>query len=200
MSELAFTYGLMGAGKSAAAIDRIIELRAQHTIIPALTGRSRAKRAIVSRDGREIPASVVDENDRITSHISFDLYPHTIVVDEAQFLAPGQIATLRTLATAANINVECFGLLTDFRQRLFPGSKRLVEVADSLIKLPGVECARCEQPGRINARIDSAGQVAKDGPQVLTGDLGSQYAVLCNGCYSKPLVEAVEAVMEPFQP
>ena len=92
---------------------------------------------------------------------------------------------MEQLAWAADelgVDVDCFGILTDFQSRLFPGAARLIELADAVIPLQVEVVCWCGRPGRQNARIVN-GQVARDGARVAVGDTAHAasvtYRVLC---------------------
>ena len=103
-----------------------------------------------------------------------------ILVDEAQFLTPEQVDQLAAVADMLGINVMCFGLRTDFQTHLFPGSRRLFEVADDLIEIKS-SCS-CDTKTMFNARIDTEGNVVTEGAQVEVGG-DERYLALCRKCY-----------------
>ena len=103
-----------------------------------------------------------------------------ILIDEAQFLTPEQVDQLAAVTDMFGINVMCFGLRTDFRTQLFPGSKRLFEVADDIIEIKS-SCS-CGTKTMFNARIDSDGNVVTDGDQIEVGG-DDRYIALCRKCY-----------------
>ena len=86
-----------------------------------------------------------------------------IIVDEAQFLQPAHVEQLREIVDYYNVPVFCFGLRTDFRTRLFPGSARLFELADSVTELKTV--CTCGGKAMVNARIDAEGRAVPSGGQ-----------------------------------
>lgn len=90
-----------------------------------------------------------------------------LLVDEAQFLTEKQVDELATIADECGINVICYGLRTDFQTHLFPGSKRLFEVADTFDEIK----SQCEDGKKniFNARIDKNGFIVTDGEQVQVG-------------------------------
>ena len=90
-----------------------------------------------------------------------------LLVDEAQFLTPIQVDELAVLADECGINVVCYGLRTDFQTHLFPGSKRLFEIADTFEEIK----SQCEDGNKniFNARIDKDGVIVTDGEQVQVG-------------------------------
>jgi thymidine kinase len=104
----------------------------------------------------------------------------TWVIDEAQFLSTEQVEQISVLADDG-LDAYCFGLLTDFRTKMFPGSRRLAELADEVTRITLVTPCWCGQPGQVNARIVD-NELVKDGDQVVIGDIdGGQvaYKVLC---------------------
>ena len=103
-----------------------------------------------------------------------------ILVDEAQFLTTEQVDQLAAVSDTLNINVMCFGLRTDFQTHLFPGSKRLFEIADDLVEIKS-SCS-CDTKTMFNARIDSEGNIVTEGAQVEVGG-DDRYIALCRKCY-----------------
>ena len=110
-----------------------------------------------------------------------------LIVDEAQFFTPEQIDQLAQLADDVQVDVYAFGIATDFRGRMFPGSARLFELADEVLPLQVEVLCWCGAAGRFNARV-VGGKVAREGAQVVVADTvagsdpaGStvRYQVLC---------------------
>lgn len=117
-------------------------------------------------------------------------WPKWILVDEAQFLHPCYVDTLAQIVDTNDINVICYGLRSDFRGNLFPGSKRLFELADSIEEIK-LTC-KCGRKAIINARVDENGNVIPDGPQVeIEGN--TRYVSMCRKCY----FENLSNVMDP---
>ena len=108
-----------------------------------------------------------------------------IICDEAQFLTELQVEQLKDIASLTNTDILCFGLRTDFKTKLFPGSKRLFELADKIIELESI--CECGQPALINARVNKPGKVLTQGAQV---DIGGdeKYKTLCWKCYKNSLI------------
>jgi thymidine kinase len=92
-----------------------------------------------------------------------------LIVDEAQFLTPDQVDQLAELADDVQVDVYCFGIATDFRSRMFPGSRRLFELADDLEPVQVDVLCWCGLPARFNARV-SDGVVIRAGDTVLVAD------------------------------
>ena len=103
-----------------------------------------------------------------------------IIVDECQFLTQQQIDQLRSIVDEHNIPVMCFGLRTDFQTKLFPGSLRLMEVADTIQEIKTI--CDCGAKATVNARIDSTGHIVTQGAQVVLGGNDS-YIAMCHKCY-----------------
>jgi thymidine kinase len=95
-------------------------------------------------------------------------------------LTPDQIDGLRTIVDEYDIPVLCFGLRTDFLTHLFPGSRRLFEVADSISEIKTI--CTCGKKAIINARIDESGKVVTEGDQILIGGNDS-YVAMCHSCW-----------------
>jgi len=118
-----------------------------------------------------------------------------ILVDEAQFLSPRVIERLRNVSAMQGVPVMCFGLRTDFRSRLFEGSKRLMELADSIEEVsvhPG-SCwidghPKCSQKGTMNLRSVN-GKASLEGPTVCLG-AEEMYAPVCYQHFCEKIVEA----------
>lgn len=108
------------------------------------------------------------------------LHPNcVIIVDEAQFLTRDQVDELK--AASRSVPVLCYGLLTNFKTELFEGSKRLVEIADSLSEIKSV--CRCGRKATVNARIVD-GKIVTDGAEILIG-AEETYESMCYDCFLK---------------
>jgi thymidine kinase len=92
-----------------------------------------------------------------------------LIVDEAQFLSPAQVEQLAELADEVRVDVYCFGIATDFQSRLFPGARRLFELADELQPVQVEVLCWCGVPGRFNARVRD-GEVVREGDTVVVAD------------------------------
>ncbi|MGY1608077.1 MULTISPECIES: thymidine kinase [unclassified Geodermatophilus] len=92
-----------------------------------------------------------------------------LIVDEAQFLTPAQVDQLAELVDASHVDVYAFGLTTDFRARLFPGTQRLLEVADDVQRIQVEVLCWCGAPGLLNARVVD-GQMVREGATVVVAD------------------------------
>ena len=150
MAKLYFRYGAMGSSKSAniLMVRYNYEERGQYAVLlkPRTDNRD-GERKIQSRMGLSASAEYVDEFLKEISQTWKEgnkEYSYqgkkvdAVLVDEAQFLSEAKIDTLSDLVDFYNIPVICYGLRTDFRNRLFPGSRRLMEIADVIEEVPTV--------------------------------------------------------------
>ena len=150
------------------------------------TSRDRSGRArISSRLGLETPATEVDEEFDFWAHVIAQLVAggrvDYLVCDEAQFYTGEQVEQLARVVDELQIDVYTFGILADFRTKLFPGSQRLVELADRVETLPIGPLCWCGAKGTHNARTVN-GLMVTEGSQVVVGDTGAgeiRYEVLC---------------------
>lgn len=187
MAKLYFRYGVMGSSKSAQALITKFNYEEQGMRVwllkPAADTRDGAGQ-VYSRIGLSQAADAIRED--------MDLYEifrdrerefyDVIIADEAQFLTAAQIEQLREIVDQYNVPVFCFGLRTDFRTHLFPGSARLFELADSITELKTV--CTCGGKAMVNARIDAAGDVVTEGAQFLLGG-NESYRPMCYKCWKK---------------
>ena len=93
-----------------------------------------------------------------------------------------QIDELRTLVDEEDLPVLCFGLKTDFRTRFFPGSCRLMELADSITEIKTI--CECGRKATVNARFDDSGHVITEGDQVVLGG-NDRYTAMCYRCWKE---------------
>ncbi len=110
-----------------------------------------------------------------------------ILIDEVQFLSANQIDQLSRIVDDYGTNVVCYGLRTDFQSRMFEGSRRLFELADSIDEIKST-CS-CGRKTIINARIDGQGNIVTDGAQVEIGG-DDKYVALCRRCWRNRRIES----------
>lgn len=192
MAKLYFKYGAMGSSKSAQALITKFnyeELGMTVWLIKPSTDTRDGADIVKSRIGLAARAQIITPDQNIADEYrklgSYDV----IIADEAQFFTPEQIDQLRALVDEDDIPVLCFGLRTDFLTHLFPGSRRLMELSDSLTEIKTV-CA-CGRKATVNARIDEAGRVITQGDQVFLGGNDS-YVAMCHKCW----VDKIKAQQE----
>ncbi len=99
-----------------------------------------------------------------------------VLVDEAQFLSDGQVWQLAQIVDELEIPVMCYGLRTDFQGNMFPGSARLLAIADNLREIRTI--CHCGRKATMVIRQDEAGNVIRDGAQVEIGG-NEKYISLC---------------------
>jgi thymidine kinase len=182
MAKLYFKYGAMGSSKTAQAL--ITKYNYEENglkvwLIKPSTDTRDGTAVIRSRIGLEAEAEPVDQETNLWTLFrerSCDI----IIVDECQFLSPAHIDQLRTIVDEGDTPVICFGLRTDFLTRLFPGSLRLMEIADSIQEIKTI--CDCGNKATVNARIDGNGHIVTEGDQVVLGGNDS-YIALCHRCY-----------------
>ena len=150
-------------------------------IKPATDNRDGAA-IIRSRIGLEAAAEVVRPEDNILTLYAQRGRRDVIIADECQFLTPAQIQQLRQLVDEENVPVLCFGLRTDFQTHLFPGSRRLFELADSITEIKTI--CECGSKATVNARIGSVGRIGTEGAQVMLGGNDS-YIAMCHACWRR---------------
>ena len=187
MAKLYFKYGAMGSSKTANALITKFNYEERGMKVwllkPVMDDRD-GKDIIKSRIGLACRCFVVTPETNIVNEYEKLSGYDAVIVDEAQFLTPKQIDELRYIVDNMNVPVLCFGLRTDFLTHVFPGSLRLLEIADSISEIKTI--CRCGSKATVNARIDEQGNVITDGEQVLIGGNDS-YEAMCYSCYMKKI-------------
>jgi thymidine kinase len=110
-----------------------------------------------------------------------------VLVDEAQFLSPGQVAEVMEIADQLRIPVLCYGLRTDFRGDLFPGSAGLLAAADNLIELKTI--CHCGRKATMNLRVGPDGAAVTAGAQIEIGG-NDRYVAMCRRHFKEALAGA----------
>jgi thymidine kinase len=187
MAELVYYCGTMDSGKSTLALQTAHNHQSRGRAGLLFTNRDRAGSGkISSRLGLTSEAlEVTEEMDLhkfVVEQLSLGGRIDYVICDEAQFYAPEQIEQLARIADGLGIDVFAFGILTDFRTKLFPGSARLVELADRVQTLQVEALCWCGERATHNARTLD-GVMVTEGEQVVVGDTGGRdvvaYEVLC---------------------
>lgn len=112
--------------------------------------------------------------------------PEWVLVDEAQFLSADQVDQLARVVDEFGINVICYGLRTDFRTHLFEGSKRLLEIADTIDEIKST--CTCGRKTIVNARVNSLGEIITEGEVVEIGG-NERYIAVCRNCWRNKRIE-----------
>lgn len=156
--------------------------------------------AITSRIGLESPAfEVSDDFDfwkYVVSELTGGRRVDFLICDEAQFYTSAHIDQLARIVDELQLDVFCFGLLTDFRTELFPASRRLVELCDRMELLQVRPRCWCGEPATHNARTVN-GAMVTEGNQVVVGDTDDAevaYQVLCRRHHRRRVTAQVAAV------
>lgn len=187
MAKLYFKYGAMGSSKSANALITKFnyEERGMRVwLIKPATDTRDGEGLIASRIGLSAKADIISHEESIIALLDKMSGIDVIITDECQFFTPEQIDELREIVNFRDIPVLCFGLRTDFMTHLFLGSRRLLEVADSITEIKTI-CS-CGAKAIVNARIDSEGHVITSGSQVFIGGNDS-YVAMCHKCWSRAI-------------
>ncbi|WP_460399183.1 thymidine kinase [Actinophytocola sediminis] len=174
VGHLRFYYGPMDCGKSTLALQVDHNQARQGRRGLLLVHRDRSgkpqisSRIGITRTAIEVRVGV-DLRDLVRATWAGGTRVDYVIVDEAQFLSPEQVDQLAELADDVQVDVYCFGIATDFRSRLFPGSRRLFELADELQPVQVDVLCWCGLPARFNARVWD-GDVVRAGDTVLVAD------------------------------
>lgn len=189
MAKLYYRYGTVGSAKTLNLLAVAHNYRRQGKKIillkPELDTRF-GKDTIKSRAGLEKPADMLVKPDSILDKKEF-VNINCVLVDEAQFLSESIINQLRDIATTLDVPIICYGLRTDFKSRLFEGSKRLMELADSIEEVK-CTCNFCNRKSVMNLKhVDGLATV--EGPSVQLGCEELFYPV-CYTCYKKQVDDA----------
>jgi thymidine kinase len=214
MAELQFFTGTMDSGKSTLALQTNHNHAARGRSGRIFTSRARAGAATLSsRLGLQHDAVEVGEEfdfwryvvDTLTAGARIDY----LICDEAQFYAPRQIDQLARVVDELQLDVFAFGILTDFRTSLFPGSARLVELADRTHVLQVEALCWCGKRATHNARTEN-GEMVTEGEVIVVGDVEQEgrpspdvgYEVLCRQHHRRRMTasraQAVSRVGEPL--
>lgn len=183
MSKLYFRYGAMNCGKTTNLLQvaHNYEERGMNVVLLKPSIDTKANSRVSSRIGveREVDHLIMPDEKLKGYLMLIKDKVSCVIVDEAQFLSEGQVDELFVFSKMTDIPVICYGLRADFRSELFPGSKKLFELADSIEELYTI--CRCGKKARFNARIVN-GEFTLMGDQVaIDGDV--QYESLCGKCY-----------------
>ena len=185
-AKLYFKYGAMGSSKTAQALITKFNYEERNMKVlflkPSTDTRDGAD-VVRSRIGLEAKAIVVAPEKNL-----YDLYRdeyldcQAVIVDECQFLTPEQVDQLADITIDFDVAVLCFGLRTDFLTHTFPGSQRLMEIAESITEIKMV--CDCGAKATVNARFDDNGKIVFEGDQVVLGG-NDRYRAMCRKCWTK---------------
>jgi len=217
VAELTFWTGTMDAGKSTLALQTNHNHAARGRVGIIFVSNDRTGPAVLtSRLGLSHAAVEVDEEFNFWTYVVDTLTQGSkvdyLICDEAQFYTPTQVEQLAKIVDELRVEVFCFGILTDFRTRLFPGAARLVELADRTEVLQVEALCWCGKRATHNARTED-GIMVVEGEVIVVGDVDTidetpadphdiAYEVLCRQHHRRRLTaaraQAVSLAPEPL--
>jgi len=206
VAELAFFSGTMDSGKSTLALQMDHNHRARGRGGVIYTRNDRAgSQVLSSRLGLQTAAvEVADDTDFWVEVVTRRMRGERVdylICDEAQFYAPVQIEQLARLVDEMGVDVFAFGITTDFRTSLFPGSRRLVELADRVELLQVQALCWCGARATHNARTLD-GIMVVEGAQVVVGNTADgegtvSYEVLCRRHHMRRMTSVAARAASP---
>ena len=182
MAKLYFNYSTMNAGKSTLLLQASHNYRERGMatlLLTAALDRRAGEGRIASRIGIEAAAETYAPEDDLLARLRARMAEGPlacVLVDEAQFLTAAQVWQLAEVADDLGVPVTCYGLRTDFRGELFPGSAALLALADSLREVRTI--CFCGAKATMVVRQDDEGRVLTEGAQVEIGG-NERYVALC---------------------
>lgn len=188
MAKLVFNYGAMGSSKSANALMvayNYYERNQRALVLKPGTDTRDGKNMVYSRIGLKHECELLDdflkqykENPEIVKQYN------CLIVDEAQFASPEEIDLLSDIVDFHNVPVLCYGLRCDFQNKFFPGSSRLMEIADEIKEIKTV--CWCGKKALCNARYSENG-IVREGEQIVLG-ANDKYIALCRKHYKEGIL------------
>ncbi len=185
MNRLYFKFGVMGSSKTASALMcRFNYMQKGSNVLllkPAIDTRVKVNE-VTSRIGLSAPCYAFCEDKNLIEIFEYENQKQkidVIIVDEAQFCTAQQVDQLRQLTE--EVPVLCYGLKTNFKTQLFEGSKRLLELADSIQEIKAV--CQCGKKSILNGRFVD-GLLVTEGEEVVIGG-DETYKALCYSCFKK---------------
>ena len=197
IGKLYFRYGTMGSAKTAMLLTTAYNFEERgmaYVCLKPVVDTREKKNVIRSRIGIERECKWIypetDLYEMVKEFFEQTLsVPDWILVDEAQFLTEPQVDQLAQVVDDYGCNVMCYGLRTDFQTRLFEGSRRLFEIADSIEEVKST--CNCGRKTIVNARIDSNGEIITEGEQVEIGG-NDRYIAVCRKCWRNKRIEQAD--------
>ncbi len=196
MAKLYYKFGSMGSSKTAQALMTKFNYeekgKSVWLIKPAKDTRDnnvdengKVIALVKSRVGLYAQAEAISPSVNLKERAKMDPVD-VIICDECQFLTEAQVEQMKDIVDELDIPVLCFGLRSDFQTKLFPGSKRLFELADSIAEIKCI--CECGRKATVNARFDGAGNIITEGEQVFIGG-NESYISMCYKCYRRKIAE-----------
>lgn len=189
MTKLYFRYGCVTSSKTLNLLSVAHNYTSQNKNVyifkPKMDDRF-GEEIVMSKCGLNKKADLLIDNDTdIINFLSNNEKVDCILVDEVQFLDPKHIVQLRLSTSIFNIPIICYGLLTDFKTNLFPGSKRLIEICDTLENVK-TTCFYCNKKGVLNLKHhgDKIVPITDDQNSIELGSV-ELYSSVCFNCYNE---------------
>ena len=200
MSKLYFKFGAMASSKTANALMTKFNYEEKGKrvwlIKPDLDNRDdytdeqgKTVSVVKSRIGLSAVADVVGQEENLLERFEamHKAAPVDVIIcDECQFFTGDQVDQMKYIAEYRDTPVLCFGLRSDFQTKLFSGSKRLFEIADSITEIKSV--CRCGKKAIVNARLNEKGEVVTEGEQIFIGG-NDKYEGMCWGCWQNQIAK-----------
>ena len=184
MAKLHFKYGAMNSGKSDTLIKTAYNYEERGLTVLVVKPKIDTKGgdSVTARGGHSRKVDI-HADETVDLAVAVGSFPDVVcvLVDEAQFLSEQQISQLYHVAKLQNISVICYGLRAAFRTELFPGSKRLLEIADNIEKLPTM--CFCGSQAEFNTRKVNGVYVFEGDQLAIEGEGMVEYDSLCGTCY-----------------
>ena len=184
MAKLYFRYGAMGCGKSSSLLQVAYNYNSNNMNVALIKSKTdtKANADIISRVGlRRTVDYLLPVRTKIRKYINLENID-AIIVDEAQFLSASQVDELYSITKEDNIPVLCYGLRCDFKMNSFPGSRRLLEIADTIEELKSI--CKCVKKATQNMRLKNGIPVFRGGQVLIDGEEDEiTYEAVCGKCY-----------------
>lgn len=183
MAKLYFRYAAMNAGKSTALLQVAFNYEEQQQRVVLYTAELDDRFGvgqIASRLGLQREARTFSSRLDFGVALADEQHLACVLIDEAQFLTPGQVRQLHHFAHTRNIPVICYGIRSDFQGEPFPGAIYLLALADDLEEMKTI--CLCGRKATMNTRIDAHGQRVREGEQVEVGG-NNRYRSVCARCF-----------------
>lgn len=184
MAKLHFKYGAMNSGKSDTLIKTAYnyEERGLKVVVIKPKIDTKGGEYVTARGGHSRKVDIhANETLDLAAEVARMPKVACVLVDEAQFLAEQQVSQLFHVAKEQDISVICYGLRADFLTELFPGSKRLLEIADNIEKIPTM--CFCGSQAEFNTRKINDIYVFQGNQVAIEGEAKVDYDSLCGACY-----------------
>lgn len=199
MASLTFYYGTMGCSKTANALIQNFQYEQSKKNVLLIKPKTDSRddevdennktiTKLKSRIGISSVVTAIGSGESIFAKCTANK-PDIIIADEAQFFQEWQIDELKDLAVFDNIEVLCYGLRTDFKTNIFPGSRRLFELADNIVEIKSI--CECGEKALVNARFDDDNNIVLDGEQICIGG-NERYKPICWRCYKKFVYDSLK--------